>query len=243
MRDLGLLGTPWALILFYSGLQLPFTVFLYIGSSARCPPTTTRRRADRRLPPSAGLRYVVFPLLSRSPVTALMLNAVPIWNDFFTPLLYLGGSGRETVPVRVFAFVNQYASDYGLVAAGLVLAALPILRGVPAPPALRHPRLLVRPEGLAGRAGISTSRAARQDVSGDNGDHGVGMRPATGSGRIRPVDLHPPWHDDTHTALLNGLGSTREILPPRASRGASACGRPVAQCRGTGTPRRASYRA
>jgi len=31
MRDLGLLGTVWALVLFYSGLQVPFTVFLYVG--------------------------------------------------------------------------------------------------------------------------------------------------------------------------------------------------------------------
>ena len=43
------------------------------------------------------------------------------------PLLYLGGSARETVPVRIFAFVGQYVSDYGLVFAGLVLAALPII--------------------------------------------------------------------------------------------------------------------
>jgi raffinose/stachyose/melibiose transport system permease protein len=57
----------------------------------------------------------------------LILNAVFIWNDFFTPLLYLGGSGFETVPVSVFAFVGQYVSDYGLVFAGLVLGALPII--------------------------------------------------------------------------------------------------------------------
>ena len=35
MRDLNLIGTLWCLILFYSGLQMPFTVFLYTGISAR----------------------------------------------------------------------------------------------------------------------------------------------------------------------------------------------------------------
>ena len=59
---------------------------------------------------------MIFPLLRPITGTVLILNAVHIWNDFFTPLLYLGGSGRETVPVRVFAFVNEYISDYGLVA-------------------------------------------------------------------------------------------------------------------------------
>ena len=84
---------------------------------------------DREVP--AGAYYGVHTLraVENFPITGtvLILNAVHIWNDFFTPLLYLGGSGRETVPVRVFAFVNEYTSDYGLVAAGLVLAALPIL--------------------------------------------------------------------------------------------------------------------
>jgi raffinose/stachyose/melibiose transport system permease protein len=70
---------------------------------------------------------VVFPLLRPITGTVLILNAVFIWNDFFTPLLYLGGSEKETIPVRIFSFVGQYVSDYGLVFAGLVLAALPIL--------------------------------------------------------------------------------------------------------------------
>lgn len=44
MRDMGLLGTPWALILFYSGLQVPFTVFLYVGFLRALPATSRTRR-------------------------------------------------------------------------------------------------------------------------------------------------------------------------------------------------------
>ncbi len=55
MRDLGLLGTAWALILFYSGLQVPFTTFLYIGFLRALPTRLRGRRADRRLPSAGGL--------------------------------------------------------------------------------------------------------------------------------------------------------------------------------------------
>ncbi|MBE1536930.1 ABC transporter permease family protein [Actinomadura algeriensis] len=58
---------------------------------------------------------VVFPLLRPITGTVLILNALFVWNDFFTPLLYPGGSARKTVPVRIFALVGQYVSDYGLV--------------------------------------------------------------------------------------------------------------------------------
>ncbi|GAA1797321.1 carbohydrate ABC transporter permease [Actinomadura chokoriensis] len=123
----GLLGTHAGMIVFYSGIQLPFTIFLYTGFIRALPGDY----ANAALIDGAGhvraFTRVVFPLLRPITGTVLILNAVFIWNDFFTPLLYLGGSTRETVPVKVFSFVGQYVSDNGLVFAGLVLASLPIL--------------------------------------------------------------------------------------------------------------------
>lgn len=127
VSDLGLLGTYQGMILFYTGIQLPFTVFLYTGFIRSLPADYTNAALIDGASHLQAFRHVIFPLLRPITGTVLILNAVHIWNDFFTPLLYLGGSGRETVPVRIFAFVNEYTSDYGLVAAGLVLAALPIL--------------------------------------------------------------------------------------------------------------------
>ncbi|KAB2352769.1 carbohydrate ABC transporter permease [Actinomadura rudentiformis] len=125
--EAGLLGTMQGMIIFYTGIQLPFTIFLYTGFIRALPADY----ANAALIDGAGhfqaFTRVVFPLLRPITGTVLILNAVFIWNDFFTPLLYLGGSTRETVPVRIFAFVGQYVSDNGLVFAGLVLAALPIL--------------------------------------------------------------------------------------------------------------------
>ncbi len=60
-------------------------------------------------------------------VTALVLNAVFVWNDFFTPLLYLSGSTRQTVPVAIAGFVGQYITDWNLIFAALVISIVPIL--------------------------------------------------------------------------------------------------------------------
>ena len=113
VSDLGLLGTYTAMVLFYTGLQMPFTMFLYTGFIRALPARVRRGRADRRRHALAGFTRVVFPLLRPITGTVMILNAVFIWNDFFTPLLYLGGSRIETVPVGVFAFVGQYISDWG----------------------------------------------------------------------------------------------------------------------------------
>jgi raffinose/stachyose/melibiose transport system permease protein len=127
MRDLGLLGTVWALILFYSGLQVPFTVFLYIGFLRALPIDFEDAALIDGCSPWQVFRYVVFPMLKPITVTALVLNAIAIWNDFFTPLLYLSGSDQQTMPVAVAGFVGQFVTDWNLIFAALLISIVPIL--------------------------------------------------------------------------------------------------------------------
>jgi raffinose/stachyose/melibiose transport system permease protein len=127
MRDMGLLGTPWALVLFYSGLQVPFTVFLYVGFLRALPRDFEDAALIDGCTSLQGFRYVVLPMLKPITVTALVLNTVAIWNDFFTPLLYLSGSAQQTMPVSIAGFVGQYVTDWNLIFAALVISILPVL--------------------------------------------------------------------------------------------------------------------
>lgn len=127
MRDLGLLGSVWALVLFYAGLQVPFTTFLYVGFLRSLPQEFEDAAAIDGCTPLEVFRYVVFPMLRPVTVTALVLNAVAVWNDFFTPLLYLSGGTQQTVPVALAGFFGQYASDWNLVFAALLISILPVL--------------------------------------------------------------------------------------------------------------------
>jgi raffinose/stachyose/melibiose transport system permease protein len=127
MRDLGLLGSVGALVLFYSGLQVPFTTFLYVGFLRSLPRDFEDAAAIDGASPIGTFRYVVFPMLKPVTVTALVLNAVAVWNDFFTPLLYLSGGTQQTVPVALAGFFGQYVSDWNLVFAALVISIVPVL--------------------------------------------------------------------------------------------------------------------
>ena len=127
MRDLGLLGTPWSLILFYSGLLVPFTTFLYVGFLRALPRDFEDAALIDGCTPLAAFRRVVFPMLKPVTVTALVLDAVAVWNDFFTPLLYLSGSAQQTMPVAISGFVGQFITDWNLIFAALVISILPVL--------------------------------------------------------------------------------------------------------------------
>jgi raffinose/stachyose/melibiose transport system permease protein len=127
VRDLHLIGTYWSMIGFYTGLQLPFTIFLYTGFLRSIPRDYENAAAIDGASQLEAFAQVVFPLLRPVTGTVVILNAIFTWNDFLTPLLYLSGSDRRTIPVAVNSFVGQYVTQWQLVFAGLVIAIAPIL--------------------------------------------------------------------------------------------------------------------
>ncbi|NED95371.1 carbohydrate ABC transporter permease [Phytoactinopolyspora alkaliphila] len=127
MRDLGLLQTYTSLIVFHTGTLLPVTIFLYSGFiRAQSASYEEAARMDGASSMQAFWK-IVFPLLRPITGTVIIINAIHVWNDFLTPLLYLGGSQFQTLPVAIFAFQGEYATSWGLIFAGLVVAILPIL--------------------------------------------------------------------------------------------------------------------
>lgn len=127
VRDLGLLGTVWSVVLVSVGLQMPFSIFLYTTFLRVMPLEYEQAAAIDGAGPLRAFWSVVLPLLRPITGTVVILNAITVWNDFLTPLLYLSGSTQQTLPVAIYSFVGQYVSQWGIIFAGLVISILPIL--------------------------------------------------------------------------------------------------------------------
>ncbi|MGW9114092.1 carbohydrate ABC transporter permease [Microbacterium sp. NPDC055683] len=127
MRDLGLLGSLWSVILINIGTAMPFSVFLYTTFLRDLPLEYEEAAVLDGCGPVRTFLRVVFPLVRPATGTVVILNLVGIWNEFFVPLLYLSGSGNDTAPVAIYGFVSQYVTVWPLVFAGLVITVVPIL--------------------------------------------------------------------------------------------------------------------
>jgi len=127
IRDLGLLGTVWSLVLVYSAMYLPFSIFLYVLFIRALPIDFEEAAQLDGCGPLRVFWHIALPLTRPVTITIAILVGIAIYNDFFTPLLYLAGSGQETAPVAINAFVSQYSTPWPVVFAGLLLLSIPIL--------------------------------------------------------------------------------------------------------------------
>lgn len=127
MHTLGLLGSPIALVILYTGHQFPLSVFLYVGFLRELPADYEEAAMIDGCTPSRAFFSVVFPMLRPVTGTVIILNAVQIWNDFLTPLLFLGTGKYKTLPVGIYQFVGDYTTQWPLVFGGIVISILPLL--------------------------------------------------------------------------------------------------------------------
>jgi raffinose/stachyose/melibiose transport system permease protein len=126
MRDFGLLDSRMSLVIVYTAMGLPSTVFIMTGFIRTLP----RDLEDAARTDGAGeariMWSIMLPLTRPAMVIAAIHNAVPTWNDFFFPLVFIQSDARKTLPQGLTAFMGEYTTDWGVLFAGLTLAAAPI---------------------------------------------------------------------------------------------------------------------
>jgi raffinose/stachyose/melibiose transport system permease protein len=69
---------------------------------------------------------VILTLARPAKVFAAIDNTVPVWNDFFFPLVFLQNERLQTLPQGLTEFMGGSKTEWGLLFAGLTLASLPL---------------------------------------------------------------------------------------------------------------------
>jgi raffinose/stachyose/melibiose transport system permease protein len=126
MRDLDLLDTRLGLIIIYVAMGLPSAVFILSGFLRTLP---SELEDAARIDGAGDARImwsIMLPLTRPAMVIAAIHSAVPIWNDFFFPLVFIQTDARKTLPQGLTTFMGEYTTDWGMLFAGLTIAAAPI---------------------------------------------------------------------------------------------------------------------
>ena len=126
-RKLGLVGTPYGMIVLYIGTLMPLAVFLYAGFFRGLPRDYEEAAAIDGASPGRVFARVVLPLMAPATGTVAILTGLIVWNDFFTALIFLGGSNYQTLPVSMYYYVGSLVAAWNKIFAIVILSMIPIL--------------------------------------------------------------------------------------------------------------------
>lgn len=84
---------------------------------SRLPPRPDRHTGNERgrRPPAPA--YSVFGSRPALVIVAIQ-NALPIWNDFFLPLVLITPDNLRTLPQGLTVFVDEFTTDWGCCSPG-----------------------------------------------------------------------------------------------------------------------------
>jgi raffinose/stachyose/melibiose transport system permease protein len=127
VKNLGLMDTHLSIIMVFIAMGLPSTVFILSGFMKTIPlDLEYAARIDGCNDWGIYCR-IVMPVTQSAIALVTIYNAVPIWNDFFFPLVFIQSNRLKTLPVGLSTFFGQYSTNWSLLFAGLSIAILPML--------------------------------------------------------------------------------------------------------------------
>lgn len=126
-RTIGLTGSIFGMIVIYVGGLLPLSIFLYAGFFRGLGTEYEEAAAIDGASRTQIFFRIVLPLMSPATGTVAILAGLIVWNDFFTALIFLGGSGAQTLPVTMYYYIGSLVSQWNQIFAIVIISMVPIL--------------------------------------------------------------------------------------------------------------------
>ncbi|MGH1524147.1 carbohydrate ABC transporter permease [Leifsonia sp. L25] len=131
LNSLGLLDTVTGLIIVDCALVVPFVLWILSNYFLTIPEELEEAARIDGTTRLGALFRVVIPAARPGIFAAIMFAFLLAWDEFMYALIFTSSDAAKTLPVAISEFAGRYTTDFGLVAAGGILAALPpILVGV-----------------------------------------------------------------------------------------------------------------
>jgi raffinose/stachyose/melibiose transport system permease protein len=127
MVDAGLINSLASVVIFYSGLMVPFSVFFFVNFFRQFPRELVEAATVDGAGPFKTLRLVVLPITAVATFTLVIVNAIWVWNELLIALVFLQDENRRTLMAGLTLFQGRYATNQPLVLAGVLISILPVI--------------------------------------------------------------------------------------------------------------------
>jgi multiple sugar transport system permease protein len=126
-RVIGLVDTPWGLVIAYLPIVLPLMIWMLYGFFKNFPGELLEAAEVDGLGPVQTLVRIVLPLSLPGLGTTALFGFLVAWNEFVIALTLTRTPNGQTMPVGISTLITQFQVLWGEMMAVAVIYLLPVL--------------------------------------------------------------------------------------------------------------------
>ena len=126
-RAAGLINSLWSIVVADTVFHLPLSLILMAGFIRNIPIELEEASWIDGCGRFRGFLAVALPLLKPGIVAISSFAFIASWNNFLFALMFLNSQDQFTVPVGLSYMLGEYSVDFGALAAGGVVAVVPVV--------------------------------------------------------------------------------------------------------------------
>lgn len=127
LQRVGLLNTHAALVLAYTSVSLPFTIWLLRGFFEAIPEELEDAAAIDGASTLATFHRIILPLAGPGLAAVAMFGFIRAWNEFLFAVVFLQSRALFTMPIGLASFQEEFTFRWDLIMAGASIITLPVL--------------------------------------------------------------------------------------------------------------------
>ncbi len=126
-KTLGIYDTPFALIGPYVAMSLPVSIFILTEFMRQIPRELEEAAELDGCGPLTIFRRIFLPLSGPGIATVAIYNGIHLWNEFIFAYVLTSSQANRTLPLALWDFQGQYASNIPAMLAVVTLTSLPLI--------------------------------------------------------------------------------------------------------------------
>ncbi len=127
MVKVGLINSLTGVVIIYSGLLIPFSVYLLVSFFRSLPGELFDAAAMDGCSSFDTLWRITLPLSTPALVTLVVVNALFVWNELLIALVFLQSEENKTLMPGLTLFKGHFSINEPLIMAGTLIATLPMI--------------------------------------------------------------------------------------------------------------------
>lgn len=124
-KNMGLINTPYAIILFYIVSQVAFNTLLMQGFVNSIP----KEIDEAAMVDGAGrlriIATIITPVILPGIVATAAFAFIGCWNEFLVAFSFITSAKKFTIPIGLKFLIGEYSVEYGSLAAGSIIGLIP----------------------------------------------------------------------------------------------------------------------